>query len=451
MILRRLLPSALCLLPALAACAQASVSTLLLDERAALADRAGIPASEHSATYYLSYSSAAPGEALADLKTATRLMVASTSRQVVLERSAPAPVTPTLSRIHLGDLQWADSAWRKAIADYPYAPHVDPKLGQTPLVIRADWLLVRLADATESSAYYDLLLGETPNERDQWLGELGVDRQATPELRYGQVEEQSGVAKQRVRWLESFPVLAPGGSGYAWGTRDSLEITGETDPLEHPDGGFDHDGEEWIVSLPKISTATREAGVLQAYLLSNGDGKRVDVAPVALVEDTTRFRGLAEIRNPGSCIQCHAEGLNKPTRNGLADYVLSGANLFTTDRDEQVALEAFHLRRFDRQLDRANEDYAIAVEALTGQEPKAAAEAFKRAVNRYDAALTLEDAAREMGCAPATLRNAIAGVTGRGEPLPARVAGLPHGRSISRAAFEERYHELEEIKDAWTR
>ena len=209
------------------------------------------------------------------------------------------------------------------------------------------------------------------------------------------------------------------------------------------------DGEEWIVGIPKLSLATGRRGVLQVYLLSDGRGNRVDRAPINLVEDGTRFRGLAEIRNPGSCIQCHAEGLNRPSENAIANYVLTGAQLYATTVEDRARIEAFHLGDAETAIARANDDFGAMVEELTGLAPKAAASAFRNSIDRYDADLTLEDAARELGVSPATLRNAIAQQTGLANPLPARIAGLAHGRKVSRTAWESLYLTAKGYINAW--
>jgi hypothetical protein len=415
-----------------------TIATERGDVQAALADRQTLPAADHPFTYYVSYSSVLPGTHREELIAASRLMIASTSRQVVLERCSPVPITDTLARIDLRDLRWDADAWLRLLKRYPYAT------ASPPLVVRADWLTVQLADANESPAYYELLLGSVPKTRDEWLAALHVEKDADPLLRYGMVEEDSGVARSKVRWLESFPTL----SGYAWGTRDSVEITTESDPLEHPDGDFKHDGEEWIVGIPKLSLASRERGVLQVYLLSSGDGNRVDKAPIDLVEDATRFRTNAEIRNPGSCVQCHGGGLNEPTRNGLEDCVLSGATLHTLGRDRLAEIEAFHLGRIS--LDRDNEGFEAIVKSLTGMDGAKAALSFRRSIERFDKPLRIEDLARELGVAPEAARNAIANQSAQGRPLPARIAGLAHGRTVPRETYEERYHELRSMVDEWT-
>lgn len=411
------------------------------DLAAALADRRSLPAEDRPHTYYLSYAAADP-EVRDELVTATRLMVASTSRQVVLERCTPQRVTDSLARIDLRSLKWDAHAWGRLLANYPYRLEDD---GFLPLVVRADWLLVQLADANESPAYYELLFGEVPDKRDRWLELLGVDKNADPLLRFGMIEGESGVAVNKVRWLESFPV----GRGYAWGTRDSLKVTPSNDPLEHPDGSFDHDGEEWIVGIPKLSLATGERGVLQVYLLSDGKGNRVDKAPIDLVEDSSRFRDRAEIVNPGSCVQCHDGGLNEPTRNELRDYLLSGAAAFTRDTEARDQLEAFHLGTLDRVLEESSSAHQRMVQTLTGKKPGDAAGCFTRAVRRHDAPLTLADVARELGVSEATARGAISAQTGYGQPLGARTAHLVHGGTIPRESFEERYREFGRYAHEW--
>lgn len=414
------------------------------DVRAAVADQTTLAYDEKPHTHYLSYASTPTAEGRRDLRVATRLMVGSTSRQVVLERSAPVPMTETLARFDLRELKWSRPAFDRLLSQYPY--HRYGSKG-SPLVIRADWLTSQLADATVSPAYYELLLGRVPKTRDEWLHLLRVDRQADKLLRFGLVEERSGVAKQRVRWIESFPAER----GYAWGTRDSLAVTDDKDPLEHPDGRFAHDGEEWIVGIPKVSTASGTRGVLQVYLLADGQGVRVDKAPVDLVEDSTRFRGYAEIRNPGSCVQCHVNGLNEPTRNALREYLLSGASLYARNKETQAGLEAFHLGDVATSIRRANEDYSAMVEVLCGVSANEGAAAFRRAIEHYHAPLDLTAASHELGVSESAMRDALAKQHTIAQSIGARAAGLAHGRTIPREAFEQRFLELRRILDDWSK
>lgn len=420
------------------------------DAQAALADRARFPAADHPYLYYLSLEDTAP-EHRQDLSIAIRLMVASSSLQPIVERCTPVAVLPErLYRIDLRDLGWEHKDWKTVLKDYPYRKNKGHRL---PLLIKADWLLVELADATESDAYYRLLFGgdKIPAKRDDWLDLLKVDRTKSTNfdpLRFGQIESESGVAKQPARWLESHPVLSGSAGGYAWGTRDVLEVTRDKDPLENLTGNFDHDGEEWIVGIPKISLATGDRGTLQVYLLSDGQGNRVDEAPVDLVEDSTLFRGTREIRNPGSCVQCHGVGLNQPTTNDFKELIRDGVDTYA-EKETQQQIEAFHLGSLALALDRANEDFGAIVQQVCGVSGIEAAKAFKRAVNVHDTPLDLAATAREIGTTPVQWRAAIASDLATGKTLGARIAGLAHGRTIPREAWEYRYAETYQQAKPW--
>lgn len=422
----------------------AVAATPATEAQAALAHRQQFPADEWGYHYYLSCAAAAP-EHQADLAAAVKLMVASSSLQPIVERCTPEPVSATLLHIDLRDLQWNAGDWAKVLADYPYSD------AHLPLVVRADWLLLQLSDGTDSDAYYRLLFGgaKIPQRRDQWLDLLGVDRdkpKGFDPLRFGLIESESGVAKQDARWIENHPI----GRGYAWGTRDVIEVRGDSDPLEHPDGGFKHDGEEWIVGIPKLSLASGNRGALQVYILSNGAGAIVQEAPVDLVEDSTLFRQQRAVRNPGSCVQCHAGGINPPSTNDFRQLIADGVDLYA-DKGTQQQLEAFHLSDVGREVQRNNEDFAAIVQAVCGVDSKAAVDAFRDSINRFDAPLDLAATARELGASPESWRLALGLASAARNPLSARLAGLPHGRTVSRQAWEEQYHEARAYLQSWER
>jgi hypothetical protein len=354
-------------------------------------------------------------------------------------------------RVDLRSLLWRLEDWQAIVKEYPYQ-HVPNKEGRNdPAIIRADWLLIQLADESESNAYRLLLFGgdNQPKNRDEWLAKLGV---STTEglndlsyFNYGIVEGNSGVAKNLIRWIETRPV----NRGYAWGTRDVLEVTTDKDPLEQIDGNFKHDGEEWIVGVPKLSLTTGERATLQVYALANGEGGLVAKAPVDLVEDSTRFRGFREIRNPGSCIQCHNRGLNEFKVNELRNLVESGVDPFAKDKKTQLAIEAFHLSDLKKDVERANEDFSKGVELATGLTCEEASKSFTIATTEYDKVLKLEDTAREMHADPAEWRLAIAAASAKGNRLGARLSGLVHDQTIPRDAWEDRYLETYQYWKEW--
>ncbi len=409
------------------------------DLECARQDRASIPTAEWGYIFYLS-TSGVPEEMQAELAGVVAFVAASASREVLLERQLPQRVeNSNLWRIDLRRLQWDWRDWRRVLKRYPYAPG-----NSYPLVIRADWLVVELTDAFSSDSYYRLLYGgrNIPKTRDQFLRFWKVDNDKT--FRFGLIEGASGVSVARTRWIENRPTA---NRGYAWGTRDSSVIENRTDPLENLGGGFQHEAEEWIVGIPKWSE-TGARGALQVYFLANQKGERQERAPVSIVEDHTRFRGLAEIRNAGSCMQCHATGINEPTTNQLRALISSGVDLYAEQKLQQ-ALERFHFSDIDKEIRRNREDFADAMRVCNGWAPEENARRFRKCVDRYDQDLTLEQAARELSLPPLELRLALAYASARNVQLGARLSALAHGRPIPRSVWEGRFHDAAAVVQLW--
>lgn len=391
--------------------------------------QATLPEEERLTTYYLDLRPAEGNERL-DLERAIKLMVSSASRQSVIEHSVPVRLGPhPLLVFNTARLGWDHKQWLHVLKDYPYSATPNPAM------IRADWLLVTLADNHESDAYRRLLFGvdeegKLISKRDELLKLLNVAE--IEQLTWGAIESQSGVSKQGVRLITSLPVPR----GYAYGTRDVLTLNAKTDPLENLDRQFAHDGEEWIIGWPTVSLATGQRGAKQFYFLSDGQGNIVNRAPVDLVEDSTTFRGYREIRCCGSCIQCHDIGLNQPTRNDVRDFLASGAEIFAKEKNV-LGLDRFYGSDLRDEFTRHNELYARYIFAALNLQPEEniseGARAFRRAVDRYDNDLDLVSTAIELRKDPAGWRAALGA---SGVEIGARLAGLGGGRTISRDAWE---------------
>lgn len=406
------------------------------DADAAVRDRAShFAPADWGYIYYITLRPHA-GQAAKDLERAIRMVVASTSTQPVLERALPTKVATGLYRIDLRDLNWNYEDWVTVNQRNPYA------LGQVPLIVRADWLLVELSDQRESDSGNRLLFGgkNIPKTRDDILKFFKVVND--PALTFGWIEGNSSVSKQLVRLASFLPIAR----GFASITSDVLKLSTEQDPLEHPDGNFKFDGQEGIIWQFKMSSASGEQGVLPYYWLNDGKGNVIAKANVDLVEDTTHFRGFAEIAPPGSCIQCHINGANNPTKNEFRDLLKSGVKVFANDR-KRAELEAFHLLKLDKQISRINEDFGVMVTTATGVSPAESVASFKAAINRYDAPLYLTDAADELGVDAKLLSRVLA----TNADLPARLASLPHGEKtdkvdtrgrVPRASWEENYEKV---------
>jgi hypothetical protein len=414
----------------------ALAAILPLEESAiAAAHRATLPAESVPYVYYLT-TSGVPAAEREQLETAMRFALPSLSLLPVIDHQVPQPVggSDTLHWIDTRGLGWEHSL-PKVLKDNPYSYQYPS------LVIRADWLIVHAMDASESEAYYDLLFGKAFGKRQEFIDALGLITDG--KYSFGLIEGNSGVIVQKKRWMESVGVPR----GYAWVTRDSAKINAASDPLNFPDGSFRHDAEEWIIGIPKLHAATGSRGALQVYFLADAAGRRQDKAPAELATDHTGVRyGATEVRNGVSCVACHVEGINPPAVNELRQLIESGVDVYAK-KGKQEQLEAFHLGDVAREIERNNEDFAAAVEAACGCTPAEAVRAYVSAVRSYDADVTLERAAGELGVDSQEFARALAYASGKG--LPARLAGLGHGLAIPRHTWEIYYLQAVHALKEW--
>lgn len=443
--------AAFALIAAYLVCGRAMAQEPPTDEQLAAADLNSLPLSD-AEKKYIFYLTTRPyvGEQSQNLRRAIKLVVASNSRQQILERCVPVEVLDTdLLRINLADLGWRLEDWHLVAGKRN--PYCDTN--GAGLVTRADYLLVAMSDQQESDGYLRLMFGgnNLPKTIEAVRKFFRVDN--NPDLRFGMIEGKSGVNKQGTRWVENRPISR----GYYWFTEDALKIDLDRDPVEHPDGSFKHDGEEHIFGLPKFSTRLGQTGTLQWYCLANGKGEIVARAPVDLVEDDSGapgqpvgFRGFREIRNPGSCIQCHTDGLNPFTRNEFRELRKDGVPFYAPE-EQAEQLEAFHLRDLKPEFDRNVLDYKMACTLSVGCTSSEASKSFQAAINAYDAPVNLAKAARELGCTVEKLSETL----NNNQPLPNRLDWLTKGNELQpdgetrskageiyRASFEQYFRPL---------
>lgn len=408
------------------------------DRGLAFQDRAQYPPDDQRFIYYATTEHLQTVEERRDAQIGFTLALAQASPQEVAEYCVPVPISPTLSRLDLRLLKISERTWKDIIRQDPH------KLAELPLVSHADWLTVAISDADENPAgYYPIVFGGiTPKTRDEALGLLGVD--VDPRRRTGLIAGQSTIAQSGVRWMEQRSLF----KGSVWGTRDVLELVAFKDPAENLEGDFPADGEEWIAQRWKTHLGTGYQGTLPIYLLFNGAGGRVDKAPVDLVRDHTEFRGKPEIVTPGSCIQCHRNGYNLPTENQLRVQIEAKIERFATP-EEQEKIVRFHLADTAKDFARANEDFSGLVKLITGVSSSEASTCFHDTVALYDEPVDLDRAAAELFVSPEQLKQTISLESAAGGSLTVRIAGLAHGQTISRKAFEEAWLALWTATQKW--
>lgn len=403
------------------------------DIEIALADRATLPQSDWPYTYYFTLE-ATPQEHREVLEDVLCFAACSLSDSVVIEHQLPHNIFGVW-RIDTRGLGWEKTLPALLKAHYPYSSYQ----GELPMLVRADWFVqFALDQEVGGDAYFELIFGESPKKLDQFLGLLKAE--AGSPFEFGHIEDRSGVSLTGTRLIATLPTRTRQG---LWITYDSAELNQQTDPLEHLDRKMKFDASEVIGALPKTVASTGQIGHLQVYALFNANGDNQTKAPANIVTDSTGTRGV-EIRNAMSCIACHAEGLRPLKVNALKEFVRSGAESYA-DYKTREQIERFHLTQLGTIIQRHNEDYAAILHAINGLTPEQNSQAFSAVIKRYDAPLTLETAAAELGCSVQELTLAM----GYAGPLPARIAQLAHGGATHRSTFETEYRTLVGALSRW--
>jgi mono/diheme cytochrome c family protein len=238
-------------------------------------------------------------------------------------RPEPVDAAKTIFRIDLRDYQWTDKTWDDIIAQYPYGVQYDTPASRycceaskckLPFV-RADWFV---AAASVPPLYHRLLeLPETDRELEKQL-RVPVENNIGQNTAVRAAFNGSGVS-QNNRLIERHE--SPFGA--YWKSYDFAHNDDKGNLFSHPLGpgafsnAFRQDGGEIIFNLPNG---------LQAYLIVDGKGKRLDRAPTAIVSDSKRpdravVTGL-------SCMSCHTKGII-PKGDQIREFVEKNPKAFT--------------------------------------------------------------------------------------------------------------------------
>jgi hypothetical protein len=425
-----------------------TVALLLLavnpEADAALADRAKFPPDQQHNLVYLTTSTVAEADR-EKLVNVLRFVVPSLSSKPYLEEQLPQTVEGTnLLRLDLAGLGW--EATYPVVLGQQFVPSYRPDLAHAkaiPIVADGLWFAATLLDPVETGdAQYQLLYGpKPPKTADEFLRVWGIQNDA--DYVFGMIEGASGVAVQRIRLIENRPGAK---RNYGWITHDSAKIAGATDPLENLPNKARFDAQELIVGNPKWYGG--QSGMLQAYFLANGKGERQEKAPADIVVDHTGIRGV-EIRNSISCITCHTTGINPPTSDEFKAYIEAGARVSFLKKDDQRNTDRYLGSDVAKEVANNQQAYSDGVRLCNGLTAEANTKAFADVVRLYDAAVTLEQAARELYCPAKELQLALADYSRR-YTLTGRLALLAEGKPISREQWKNSFKQAQEVIYLWS-
>jgi len=261
----------------------------------------------------------------------------------------PQAIDPddTIYRIDLRDYGWNRDLWDVLVDRNPFAvEYVDAEAEQLKELTTAkvpfqmgDWLVT---DASLAPFYDEILYVHVlklknaiddendPLNRADLEALLGISVETNIALETTEDGDEveragfqiSGVSAQN-RVIERHALPDSYTRSY-WLSYDFLENVGTSNVFYHP-LDFEAVGGEIIWSLPNG---------LQAYLLVNEAGDRIDEAPVSIVNN--KEQGGAPIVNGMSCMGCHYQGMRAAT-DEVGPFVEMSIGVFTDEEKEEVA------------------------------------------------------------------------------------------------------------------
>jgi hypothetical protein len=362
----------------------------------------------------------------------------------------PEPCQPSffgpgkaIARVLLCDLKWDSAKWERVLKvennyflmqGLDQEAEISRRTGTRLAWVRADWFVFH---AAQPPLYHDLLApADQPDAiasdraLESYLGldalsNIASNNVARAGFVGGKVDRVRGSGVSDNNRLIERHVLAGNGryaptgwSGYYWKSYDFGGNAGTKSIFGHPFGPkgvpykgawpqgqeFEQDGGEIIWSLPNG---------MQAYLLVDGKGARIDKGPPDIVKDAAESGGLGSVIVNGiSCMACHDQG-TKDKQDQMRAHVENLAPPYGTTftPSAKQAIQRLHPKPEDfaklLQQDRTRYQSAaqrLGVAALdrNQREPVVAAFAAFR-----DEKVTFEDAAFELGLLPEVLSKVL--------------------------------------------
>ena len=303
------------------------------------------------------YNAGVPSDILGEYRKALAKLVNSLSWGLDIVNPQPIDPQQTIFYIDLRHYEWDRNAgWTEVEEAYPYhikfnAPaqtalrnqlsRLQTTLSTAVPSVNADWFI---ATAASPPLYNDLLsLPETDLELEDRL-EVDVANNilTAPGLRVSRAGFINSGVSNHNRVVERHNSRY----GSYWKSYDFAGSVGKRNIFTHP-LAFQHDGGEVIFNLPNG---------LQGYYLVDGNGRRLDEAPISIVSNPAASDPT--VRNGLSCIGCHTEGMKEFTdevqtvieNDTRPSYNKAHALQLYVEKSEMDALVDGDLVRYQRAL-----------------------------------------------------------------------------------------------------
>ena len=302
-------------------------------------------------------------ELLQEYRKALSKLINSLSWGIEVTNPQPVDAQQTIFYIDLRQYEWdVNRSWAKIEDVYPY--HITfGALAQTALQeqlrrlqsemdcempsVHIDWFL---ATASSPPLYHDLLSLPLTDSELETLLEVNVERNLVnaPGVRVWRAGFNNSGVSNNNRVVERHTSRY----GAYWKSYDFATSTGTKNIFTHP-LNFTRDGGEMIFNLPNG---------LQAYLIVDAFGVRLDEAPINIVSNPAASDPT--VRNGISCFGCHTEGMNS-----FEDQVRSAIESHTNPSYDKAQALRLYVEKADMDA-RVEEDttrYRVALEATGGQ------------------------------------------------------------------------------------
>ena len=270
------------------------------------------------------YNAGETAEILGEYRKALNKLVNSLSWGITVTNPQPIDALDTIFYIDLRHYEWDRiDVWTKIEGVYPYHVSFDAptqtslhdQLGRLQTQMKCDVPSVHIdwfiATASTPPLYHELLaLPSTARELELQLDvDVVGNLQNAPGVRVWRAGFNNSGVSNHNRVVERHTSRY----GAYWKSYDFAGSVGTQNILTHP-LNFTHDGGEVIFNLPNG---------LQGYYLVDGNGLRLDEAPISIVSNPAASDPT--VRNGISCIGCHTEGM-KTFEDQVRAAIESNAN-----------------------------------------------------------------------------------------------------------------------------
>ena len=332
-------------------------------------------------------------ETLSAYKIALSKLINSLSWGYQVINPEPIDDAETIFYIDLRDYEWdvRGDAWTQIENVYPYYIEFDAETQDVPHhkltnlrqqmncqvpYVYADWFI---ATASLPPLYHDIL--DLPTTDSALESQLGVDvarnLQSAPGRRVWRAGFNDSGVSENNRVVERHTSR----HGAYWKSYDFAGNIGAQNVFTHP-LSFTEDGGEMIFNLPNG---------LQAYMIVDASGNRIDVAPTDIVANNAASDPA--VRNGLSCFGCHTEGMK--TVEDEVRSAIQSANNPAFDKAQALRLYVPQAE-MERYVLQDTERYKVALEA-TGDTFGGLVEPVHRFHEVYRNALNAGQAAAAVG------------------------------------------------------